>query len=45
MTRPGSLCCPPPQRDAIELAHAKISRCVCSISAYMGFPGAAIRVE
>ena len=45
MTRPSLPCCPPPQRYAMELVHAKISRCVCSIAAYMGFPGAAIRVK
>ena len=45
MTRPSSPCCPPPQRDAIELAHANILRCVCLIAAYMGLPGVAVRVE
>ena len=45
MTRPSSPCCPPPQRYAMELAHAKISLFVCSIAAYVGLPGAAVRVE
>ena len=45
MTRPSSPFCPPPCRDAMEIAHAKISRCVCSIYAYMGLPGAAVRVK
>ena len=26
MTRPSLPCCPPPRRDAMELAHAKISQ-------------------
>ena len=29
----------------MELAHANISRCVCSIDAYMDLPGAAVRFE
>ena len=45
MTRPSSPCCPPPRRDAMDLAHANILRCVCSIAAYVGLPGAAVRVE
>ena len=45
MTRPSSTCCPPPRRDNMELAHANSLRCVCSISAYVGLPGAAVRVE
>ena len=45
MTRPSLPCCPPPRRDAMELAHAKILCCVCSIAAYVGFPGAVVRVE
>ena len=45
MTRPSSPCCPPPRRDAMELAHAKILHCVCSIYAYVGLPGTAARVE
>ena len=45
MTRPISPCCPPPRRDAIELAHAKILRCVCLIAVYVGLPGAVVRVK
>ena len=45
MTRPSLLCCPPPQKDAMELAHAKLSRCVCLIAAYVVLPGATVRVE
>ena len=45
MTRFSSPCCPPPRRDAMELAHANILRCVCLISAYVGLPGAEVRVE
>ena len=45
MNRPSSPCFPPPRRDVMELTHTKISRCVCSIAAYVGLPGAAVRVE
>ena len=45
MTRPSSTCCLPPWRYVMELAYANISRCVCSIAAYVGFPGAVFRVE
>ena len=45
MTRPSLPCCPPPRRDAMDLAHAKILRCVCSIAAYVGLPGAAVRFK
>ena len=45
MTRPSPPCCPPRQRYVMELAHANISRCVCSIDAYVGLSGAAVRID
>ena len=42
MTRPSLPCFP---KDVMELAHANISRCVCLIAAYMGLPGAVVRVK
>ena len=45
VNRPSLPCCPPPHRDTMELAHANILRCVCSIATYVGLPGAAVRVE
>ena len=45
MTRHSLPCCSPPQRDVMELAYAKISCCVFSIAAYVGLPGAAVRVD
>ena len=45
MTRPSLPCCPPPRKYAMEIAHVKIFRCVCSIAAYVGLPGASVRVD
>ena len=45
MTRPSSPCCPPPKKDVMELAHANILHCVCSIAAYVGLSGPAVRIE
>ena len=45
MTRPSLPCCLTPRKDVMKLAYANISRCVCSIAAYMGLPGAVVRVK